>query len=194
MSNSAEQVTLAVDPGTDRCGVALFMGQRLTRVHLARATGAVDPHDFIQRARAVARDVAAWVDQTLVGTGTDAVLNTLAGRKVDQLVIEFPQVYKHGPGAKVDPDSVLAVATAVGAIVTALPEVRAIKSPRPREWKQQVPKEVMNTRIVLALDDAERAVLRDAGMAGRIRIGTDNNVLDACGLGIYVVGRQGRRA
>ena len=49
---------------------------------------------------------------------------------------------------------------------------------KPAEWKGQVPKKIMNERVLSKLSAQERAIVKD-----------NHNAIDAVGLGLHVLGR-----
>jgi len=125
---------IAIDPGTEQAGFALFENGILTRAELVREKGSTKE----QRAWRAARQLGA-----LCQAHADA-----------ELVVEHPQVYLRSPG---DPDDLLALALVVGGVLT-LHEGGDLV--RPREWKGQVPKKIMVARILKQLSDEEQALCK----------------------------------
>jgi hypothetical protein len=101
----------------------------------------------------------------------------------DLLVIELPQVY---PGARnEDPNDLIQVARAVGQWEQSC-SYGELKLIHPRAWKGTIDKRVVNNRTLSCLTPSERAQipqLPDYKL---------HNVLDAIGLGLFIVGRFGR--
>lgn len=106
------------------------------------------------------------------------------GVSVDILVIEWPQVYR-ATRSKGDPNDLLAVAGVAGGVLSQVTALQRTLTPKPAEWKGQVPKEIHNARVLARLDDAERALVDGAGPASLL-----NNAIDAVGLGLWALGRM----
>jgi hypothetical protein len=102
-------------------------------------------------------------------------------------VSEYPQVYRFSKG---DPNDLLPLSECVGAVKAALLSHELIAGPEywatylPREWKGQVPKDVMVSRIQERLSKDERA---------RVELprakSLSHNVWDAIGIGLKALGR-----
>ena len=98
---------VSIDPGTEETGIALFRGDVragvLDDVDVLRIKRSVGNRE--QRASEMGRlavdKVRAWCG--LAGGGTSV-----------RVVLEYPQVYRHGPGAEVDADDVLALVLVLG--------------------------------------------------------------------------------
>lgn len=108
------------------------------------------------------------------------------GEDVNRVIIEHPRIYTgSGKPKSIDENDLLDVA-AVGAAVASWcnfdPETLF-----PSEWKGQVPKEVMTERIRRALTDDERASI------AKCKASLMHNVLDACGIGLFRLGRLNRK-
>ena len=145
---------VAVDPGVHACGVAVFRDTKLER--------------------------AAYVES---GGGPlqlrDAVKHWLALTEPARLVVEKPQVYQ-ARLQKGDPNDLIDLAVVVGTMLTILPDSETVL---PARWKGQVPKEIMNVRVMSKLAPAEEA--RVSWPKARLR----HNVIDAIGIGLWAVGR-----
>lgn len=158
---------LSVDPGTERMGLALFDAEtkKLVLARLLRAT-----------------EKTAFERVYRMGQMLDLTASELGAHKSYTLVMEYPQVHRHGPAAKADPDDILVLMAAFGAVLAKLPKASAMKFPRPGQWKGQVPKKIMCKRILEALSDVERALLKP--------LKEDHNAVDAVGLGLWALGRM----
>lgn len=159
----------AVDPGTQDAGLAVFRDKRLVAAWHIRAVGAT----LEARVRSAVSQMLVLVD-----SGVPREVGEPLGA-----VCEMPQVYKHGPGAQVDPDSILSLTLVVGGLLcgSAPLEWRLVK---PAGWKGQVPKRVMNSRVLGKLENDERELVR--------RQANDNhNTLDAVGIGLWALSRLG---
>lgn len=154
----------AVDPGLRGCGVALFEPV----IGLAWATYL--PNTMIDgrgpdRHSAMARKIAHHVA-------------AMGGFK--NLIVEFPRIYPKGPrDRRSDPNDLLDVAGVAGAVAALFENVLWVF---PQEWKGQVPKEVMNSRVKKRLTPEE---LRRITSVGAL----DHNTLDAVGIGLHLLGR-----
>lgn len=110
-------------------------------------------------------------------TGDPTVLDWVpADAKV---IVELPQVYRHGKG---DPNDLVDLAFAAGRITR---RFELVATTRPGQWKGQTPKAVHHARVRKALLPAEEDVLARAQVA-RAKA---HNVLDAVALGLWRLGR-----
>lgn len=115
----------------------------------------------------------------------------------DGLVVEMPQTYGGRAAGRSDANVLLDIAREIGTF-----EAQAIRAHAktvfmtPREWKGQVPKDIMCRRVWGRLSLVERAVCRISKMA-RSRLcnaagavpESATHPLDAAGLGMKVLGR-----
>lgn len=116
-----------------------------------------------------------------IGRGPAAHKNmAMAFTQFDKLplYIEFPEAYPGMP--KTDHNDLLEVAGTASAVASTFPEVTSL---RPKEWKGNIPKKTMTARIYAALTDEEKKVLPSK----------DHNILDAVGIGLFVLGRLNKR-
>lgn len=107
-----------------------------------------------------------------------------------ECVIEIPQVYRASK-SKGDPNDLIKLATVAGRLAEYY-ESRGLRVQlvKPREWKGQLPKKVMQNRL---LGTRGPQWTRDeinalAGAANRVG-NYDHNVLDAVALGMWRLGR-----
>lgn len=153
---------VSVDPGVHAVGIAFFIDRRLCS---AAYVG------------------GEWRGHRLPQVAFDAVAGALPRAYEITLVVEVPQVYGHGGAGKgEDPNDLIDLALVVGAFVGYLRPV-ALTIYRPREWKGQVPKDVMTRRIKEKLAPEEVAKVR---LPAR---GKQHNVWDAVGIGLKKLGR-----
>jgi hypothetical protein len=94
------------------------------------------------------------------------------------LAIERMQVYKVSKG---DPNDLILVSEMVGYLTAGFTVTSFYK---PRTWKGQVPKTVIQKRVSKALDEAEFKVLMPWF--------NNHNVVDAVGIGLFHLGRIGK--
>lgn len=165
---------LTVDPGIDRCGVALFLDGVLVRAdHVGQplcSKNAGGTPDVLDRAHSVAGHLHDWLEDHYKEHGV-----------IDLLVVEWPQIYMPGK-SKGGGKDILLVAAAAAAVATRV-FAGERRSVRPDEWKGQAPKAVIQGRVVARLSDAERKVIAELPDS---RL---HNVIDAIGLGTYIIDR-----
>ena len=133
------------------------------------------------------RGWANWKDGKLIGCGIArgkdwiSTVKAMPDIKVDELVIEDQQIYRH---SRIDAHSLLAVARVVGAFVILYdsPKVRLVK---PQEWKGQVPKAICNKRTISKLNETEIDVLTTKQYRRTIL----HNLFDAVGIGLWTLRR-----
>lgn len=170
---TAPRTLVAVDPGLRRLGVAVFTDDRL--VHAALVTSPVKKDRGGTAWYAMADAVWAHLH--------DDYLNRLTP---DEFVLEVPQIYRFGK-SKGDPDDLIQLA-ATGAAVGAVLRAQKATTYYPREWKGTVPGDVFVERIRGRLTPAERKAITPCAMS------YEHNVLDAVGLGLFRLGRLGRKS
>lgn len=161
--------TLALDPGLRGCGVAVFSDE-----------GVLVECEYV---RSGSKDAdlegALWMAR--------AVKNAFP-LPYKHLAVEWPQVYA-GSKQKGDPNDLIALAAVVAAVVTRYASI--VTRYKPRDWKGQVPKEVIQARILGApgvagrLSAEEVAVFKDCACPKSLR----HNVLDAIGIGLHFLDR-----
>jgi hypothetical protein len=101
----------------------------------------------------------------------------------DTLVIEKPTIYPH---SKARPNDIVTLAISAGRLAERV-DARAEVWVLPRQWKGQIPKTkrledyIIYKRVMAALNELERAVLAQHG--------SDHNVVDAVGIGLWHLGR-----
>ena len=156
---------LAIDPGLRVCGVAELTGGVLTRAVLVvspEKTARGGPA-WVAMARAVAAAVSSW------------------GAPWGVLVVESPQQYDaaHCRVDRADLSELSAVAGALCAVLGG----SEVRTPAPRTWKGQVPKDVHNARTLAKLTASEAGCI--VWPASSLR----HNVTDGIGLGLWACGR-----
>jgi hypothetical protein len=138
---------------------------------------------------------AIFQDAALVDAGTFNEIRMLTedapmvGIMPAIAVIELPVIYPLGKG-KGDPNDLIALAVLVG-------DLRgfyrlagfAIELVKPRTWKGTVPKHIHHSRVLAALMGRERALLPKRPNAKDF----DHNMLDAVGLGLWFLSKEGIR-
>lgn len=147
---------LAIDPGLHSCGISLWNNGSLVNAALVPNLDST----WTGMALGIKEYIASFL--TYVSNG----------------VIEIPQVYRHGKG---DPEDLIQLAGVCGAIKGVLGG--SWTDVKPREWKGQVPKEVMVQRIQKKLSTIEigAVVLPQKSLA--------HNVWDSVGIGLWSLGR-----
>lgn len=159
------EITVAIDPGLNTSGVAIFKGGYLLDGWSVR-TNCKNTDPLPNRIKAMGISIVH-----LVTTNTSTINN---------LLVEFPQVYDARKGLQKanSGNSVLPLAAIVG-FVCAKVESYKIEYIKPREWKGQLPKNVCVNRVknTLRIEDnrPERKLTHDGW--------------DAVGIGLWYHGR-----
>lgn len=157
---------LAIDPGLRGCGCAVF-----TEGSKALLWGA----GYVRNPLEAGDGPGAWLNMASAVFAWSEDINSV--------VIELPRVYQ-GAQQKGDPEDLIQLAALTGAISERLASAGGhIATVRPSEWKGQVPKDIMNMRILSKLSVEELAVIKHVGKT------KDHNVIDAIGIGMFHLGR-----
>ena len=159
---------VSIDPGTEETGISLYRDGALVDVDVLRVKRSVGNRE--QRASGMGR------------LAVERVRTWCAGGA--RTVLEYPQVYKHGPGAEVDPDDVLCLVLVLGHLWGTFHGTEGFKVElvRPATWKGQVPKKIMNNRIIATLTKAEQQLVHD-------KVRSNHNAIDAVGIGLWALRR-----
>ena len=152
---------LAIDPGLRACGVAWFEKERLVRAALISVPK-------------MENDAAAFLEMA------NAVY--IASPEIVSLAIEYPQQYKNSP---VPRESVQKLVGVIGALSVKFSGAKTTYY-LPRQWKGQVPKPVMQRRILARLDGDEQALIP------KLPVSKLHNVFDGIGIGLHHIGRLKR--
>jgi hypothetical protein len=100
---------------------------------------------------------------------------------IHDVVIEMPRIYPGSGQRKGDLNDLLDLAASVGYVEGLYREARQSRI-FPAQWKGQVPKKIMNARVLARLDAAERRCIESVGAK-------DHNTIDAIGIGLHHLGR-----
>lgn len=162
---------LAIDPGIKACGMSIFEKDRLVYCNVLRPMAVVHPLVGIKEIMALAQ--AAW----------DA--NMGVSYSPELLIVEKPQIYQQ-QHLKGDPNDLIPLAIMAGMFWERF-KPKNIILPQPKEWKGQVPKDVMSRRTLTKLDKREQEVLKEdlIRVPERLR----HNGLDSIGIGLYGLNR-----
>jgi hypothetical protein len=167
------RLVLSIDPGVRGCGCAWWVGEEL--LHARYVPGSSGGRES---------GASEWMET--VRAVEAASEEALDGLRPDVVVVERMQVYMRGKG---DPRDLLALAAIGGGLFRAFGDAEPVGA-LPREWKGQVPREVMGNRI--------EQRLRDRGWWGRVaeprRKANLNDVMHAVGLGLWYGARASRNA
>ena len=162
--------TVAIDPGFRDCGVAVFDDGLLFSCNHVKssATALVEAVQFTE----TARSVVTYVESLKIGNSFD-------------LVIEYPQQYARSPAPR---ESVQKLVGVIGGLVSQFHQITGglgvkVSTYKPREWKGQVPKNVMFNRIISRLSESE---LERLPSISKTRL---SHVYDAIGIGLHHTGR-----
>jgi hypothetical protein len=159
---------ISCDPGLRVLGLAVFYKGDLVHAEL------------VKNPVLKARGPEAWW-----GMATAARLKLKDGWLApDMYVVEVPQVYRFG-GASTDPDDLIQLA-GIGGAVGSIIKPTSARGYYPRQWKGQVPKEIMIKRIETKLASQEVAAIVKCPPSLR------HNVVDAIGIGLFHLGRLGK--
>lgn len=180
---TAPRFMLCVDPGKSSAGVALFRDEKLQSATCTRL-GKDASTDITARAVELAEAIFTWTRRTL----EDAWKGDW--HDIDALIVECPQVYTRGK-SKGDPEDLLPLVALCGALGARFSapgnEPIVLQTYRPRDWKGTVDGDIMCARI--------EARLRETGELDAVRERTKtfrHNAIDACGIGLYRLGRLNR--
>lgn len=168
---------LALDPGLLNPAAALFRAGRLVAASRVKPDKAWTALDVGERCRQIASRIHEW----FIG------VDPLAGQHLDQLVIEWPRIYRAGKG-KGDPND-LPPLVGVAMCLAGRLDVE-VKTYWPSDWIGQVPKSTTGNPL-----DAARGKLiwRNIDAAEQSGIVLSHDAIDAVGLGLHHLGRLHRR-
>ncbi len=155
---------LSLDPGLRGIGMALWCADAL-----------LDARYIASKAPRSERNLGA-----LLSSLAESVRAEIP--PVRAVTLECPQVYRAGL-QKGDPNDLIAISLVAG-LVSGIVGAQEIKTLAPREWKGQVPKEIMQKRIVARLSEEELACVALPSAKGLA-----HNVWDAVGIGLSGLGR-----
>lgn len=175
---------VSIDPGTRGCGVAAWRKGCLAAAGFAKSP--IGEGSDVFACVAAARAVVSW----LLFRFGDLMLGD-----IEQLAIEFPQIYQRGGGkTKGNPNHLTPLAAVDGALAAMLPLAK-IHTYHPHDWKGSVekPKKVsepypITAKVEARLEQSELAVITWPEN-GRHRW----DVVDALGVGLHHLGRFERR-
>lgn len=171
----SKMMTIGIDPGFREMGCSVFRGTELIAAQLIE-NPTKKGHDY-KAAKSMFWALVDYLKHEGV-TGTSNYL--MYGEPLDiNMCIEAPQVYRASL-QKGDPNILVALAGFSYTMATLAENPILYK---PKEWKGNLPKEIMLNRIEAKLTTAER---------GRIQCRLKSklhNVQDAVGIGLYHLGR-----
>ena len=155
---------LSMDPGIRGCGCAVWCGPHLMKA--AYIANTVDKGNDVRAVVHMAKQVEEF-----------------AGR-IDGFICESPQVYNESASKKNDND-ILPLVGVDGAVAAFLyaKGTRHFSQYSPRDWKGQVPKDIMCKRIEarLSQDELDSITMPCASL--------QHNVWDGIGIGLKFLGR-----
>lgn len=100
----------------------------------------------------------------------------------DIVRVEMPRIYPGSGQRKGDLNDLLDLAAVVGYWEDRLRGSQDVKRVFPATWKGQVPKKIMNARVMAKLSEREAHTIRHVGAK-------DHNIIDAIGIGLWALGR-----
>jgi hypothetical protein len=166
---------LAIDPSIRSCGIAIFDRDKLVYANVLRTSAVVNTLTGVTDILDLAQ--ASWEQQMSPSVSPET------------LIVELPQIYQQAQ-LKGDPNDLIPLALLAGRLWERF-KPKNIMLPLPKEWKAQVPKEVMTKRTLSKLDKREIEVLGNDLI--RVPKGLQHNAFDAIGLGLYALNRLGKR-
>lgn len=105
---------------------------------------------------------------------------------VDQAYIECPKIYPH---TKARPNDLIKLARLVGRYEQFCEDLGAeVQVISPSDWKGQLSKDVSNARTWTTLNESERQIF--TRNCGDLSPSKKHNVLDAIGIGLWVLKRK----
>lgn len=156
---------VALDPGIEGCGVAVFSeGVLFAAAYVRNDTAKSAP--LVLRQVNMAAAAMRW-------------LFSLQGPHTNYVVVEMPRVY---PRSKGDPNDLIAIAGVAAAFARSFVGGAGPHMYYPAEWKGQVPKDIMGRRIKAKLSAEELGRIESIGAK-------DHNTIDAIGIGLKFLGR-----
>lgn len=158
--------TLAIDPGKTYVGAALFHGLELRRGEVVKC-----PKEAMPTAQ-----LRELVRETVKRMGVSTL---------ELLVVEDPIIYPRG-GAR--PNDIMDLARTFGAFMGSI-DAKRYAAPNPSAWKGTIDGEICCERTKKLLGPSEMAVLVKSEKEQRG--GLSHHVLDAVGLGLFVLQRAG---
>lgn len=169
-------ITLAIDPGIQCFGAAVFNGTWLTRGTLIRGyynkNGLPEANEPQTAMRAV-EHLITWL------TGMQLA------RHINRVVIEIPKVYP-ATQQKGDQNDLIALAGFAYALATSVHSATEIVRYFPRDWKGTIDADTMTARIEKRLMPAETHYLEPCPKS------LHHNMIDAVGIGMFNLGRLDR--
>lgn len=160
---------LSIDPGVRNAGVALWSAGPAGSFYLLESATLIEASG--DRWLSLAHDIADWA----------------SNYALDQVIVEKPQVYVQAK-LKGDPNDLVTLALAVGAIAMALVNTQTgfdLRCVYPREWKGQTPKVISVERSKMALTSTEHMRVRLPKQKS-----LHHNVWDAVGIGLWATRRS----
>lgn len=179
-------ILYAIDPASHRTGVARFEDGRLESAGLLKANA---KDSYQKRVFDLSVQMRVFVRSGRLGS---VVPSAPSG------VCEMPQIYRKGPGSKVDPEDVMKIYGVGVALMVVLMEAGtpadSIRTFHPHDWKGNAEKFTRAddgtkiysawTRMSRVLTPHEKKILDASGFA------MDDNTLDAVGVGLRALARM----
>ena len=161
---------LAIDPGVNATGWTIMRDCRLQACGLLRAKGL----NVVESMKKMCYDLPIVWEEHMSGT-----------RPPELMVIETPQIYQQRL-SKGDPNDLMPLGIIGGALWATMNPL-GVSFPLPREWKGQVPKDVLIQRVVKELTKQEQTIMQTD--VERIPSHLRHNVYDAVCLGKWALQR-----
>ena len=174
---------VAFDPGVDHPAVAVFLDGELCAASRVRVPGALDSLEVGERCRQIALLVRDWV----LGHTYELHTTTGAPAQVANVVAECPQVYRVAK-SKGDPNNLIPLAVLDGYVAGLFPTA-TVTMPKPAEWIGGLKKSTTGDPWK---SPRGRLIWRLLRESERPRVQASHDSIDACGIGLWCLGRLGR--
>lgn len=181
-------ILLSIDPGSHVSGVALWKdGKLITAAAIKNTMEGSGPRECAN----VAMHILDWVKKNIL------VKDVSSWALLDEIAVEWPQIYQRGDGkTKGDPNVNLPLAAVNGAVAALFPRVPVIAY-RPHDWKQGIgkPKKVSETyaiegKVRVRLSSEELKAF-EANWPKNVHHSWD--LVDSVGVGLHHLGRFERK-
>lgn len=184
--DSPPNLLLAIDPGAKwrgkrpYAGAALFQWGQVVWAELVKVPQetaiTAGPHVLVRQVCEQA-NIARFVGE--------AGKRGAPGETLTVLAVEKPIIYSKGPAR---PQDILDLREIYGAFIGGI-EAEVYAGPTPSAWKGSIDGDILNERVTRVLSATEKSILVSAEASGRG--GLTSHVLDAVGIGLFVLGRAG---
>ena len=170
---------VCVDPGLRGCGAAWFRDGVLRQAAYVKNPLERDRGPVVHAEMSLA--VSEWWTNIITSYGI--------GSAERCFYVEFPVIYgqaQQKKGGSASDNDVLDVAGVASSCMARFSRFEERRFFLPRDWKGTIDPDVMTRRIVSALTESERLVIKSVGSK-------DHNTIDAVGIGLAALARLNRK-